>query len=114
MKVEIKNGNIGEITKKHDDLIGHVFEPESSFISKIQYTYQQNNALELKISQIITVYFTNGEEIEYKPSLGTDIEEFNVQELYENFCSAVSVGKFWHKNIKGKYPYKIIRKALSK
>lgn len=94
--------------QQNSEYIVEEYEPESSFIKSVTYSYKKEISGS-RISQIITFYFSDGGVIEYTPKLGTGDAPFSVEGLFYEIKEAPSVGKFWHKNIKNQYPYKKIR-----
>lgn len=83
------------------------FEPKSTFISKIEYSYIPSN---VKRSEIITVTFCDGSIIEYKPPIQFPPKEvFDFENFYNQFINSPSVGKFWHKEIKNRLEWKRIK-----
>lgn len=79
--------------------------PESSLIKKMNFSYYEKDGK--RFSEKMYIYFVDGQEIEYSPNgMGIDFDFLN---LFNEFCQAESVGKFWHKKIKGVLQYKKIK-----
>lgn len=74
--------------------------PVSSLITYISYSFILKD--DKKITERIHVQFKDGRLHEY-------YDYNDMEELYKNFITAPSVGKYWHKNIKDKYQCKKLR-----
>lgn len=80
------------------DLTRHEYTPlVSAFIERIEYSYMQYRGK--RVTEIITIWFTNGSQIEY---LAPEAEFIAMRD-------ADSIGKYYHANIKNKYQGKKIK-----
>jgi hypothetical protein len=78
---------------------------DSTFISRIEYSYIifENK----KVSEKMLINFCDNSIVEYSPNgMGID---FNMQDFFIEFIQSKSVGKFWHKRIKGILQWKRIK-----
>lgn len=90
-----------------NELIKEQLTPNSSFIDKLEYSYflrhsTCGNNLILRTTERITIWFSNGDIIEYQ------LTEKDWNELKD--CE--SVGKYFHSKIKLKCIFKVISKGL--
>lgn len=74
----------------------------SSFIKEIRYSYLPQD--DKKITERLRVIFHDGMDLEYRVN--------EAENLYKDFISSSSVGKFYHKNIKDKFECKVLRKSI--
>lgn len=87
-------------------LIEQNFKPKSSLIKEVAFSYADGE--HGRVSEKIVITFQDGAIHEYgKPlSFTTDV---SMEMIYLGLKEAESVGKYWHKHIKGKLDYKKIR-----
>ncbi len=69
----------------------------SAFIQKIEHSHAIWEGK--RVSEILTIYFTNGSIIEYQA----------LESVFHEMEAAHSVGKYYHANIKDKFQAKKIR-----
>jgi hypothetical protein len=93
---------------KLNDLTYISYTPEkSNFIKNILYSYSETDGK--KYSEYLTVEFTDGRELEYRPAyevINGDLEVISFKDIFDRWCKHPSAGKFWHNEIKGKFQYK--------
>ena len=81
-----------------NELIKQSFEPKSTLIKKVEYSYFETN--EKRMNERMLIEFTTGQIHEYQCT----------EKDYLGIAMSESAGKHWHKNIKGILTCKIIKR----